>query len=84
MFFLENGSRGRAPLAGVRFPADNWARTIVDAPNPESDLRPETDREQGLNRGARRNLLLLACCQAVGQSCNTMMFAATGLSIITR
>ncbi|MFY0064810.1 hypothetical protein ABTP66_19545, partial [Acinetobacter baumannii] len=32
---------------------------------------------------AHRNLLLLACCQAVGQSCNTMMFAATGLSVIT-
>ncbi len=31
----------------------------------------------------RRNLLLLACCQAVGQACNTMMFSATGLSVIT-
>jgi MFS family permease len=31
----------------------------------------------------RRNLLLLTCCQAVGQACNTMMFAATGLSVIT-
>lgn len=27
--------------------------------------------------------MLLTCCQAVGQSCNTMMFAATGLSVIT-
>ena len=31
----------------------------------------------------RRNLILLTCCQAVGQACNTMMFAATGLSVIT-
>lgn len=31
----------------------------------------------------RRNLFLLTCCQAVGQACNTMMFAATGLAVIT-
>ncbi len=31
----------------------------------------------------RRNLLLLACCQAVGQAGNTMMFAATALSVVT-
>ena len=55
----------------------------MDALNPQSELRPEADREPGLSRHARRNLLLLACCQAVGQSCNTMMFAATGLSVIT-
>ncbi len=55
----------------------------MDALNPQSELRPEADREPGLSRRARRNLLLLACCQAVGQSCNTMMFAATGLSVIT-
>src|SRR5690349_12083818 len=53
----------------------------MDALNPQSGLRPPTD--PGLDRSARRNLLLLACCQAVGQSCNTMMFAATGLSVIT-
>jgi len=35
------------------------------------------------DRHAYRNLLLLTCCQAVGQACNTMMFAATGLSVIT-
>lgn len=55
----------------------------MDALNPQSGLRPEADREEGLDRRARRNLLLLTCCQAVGQSCNTMMFAATGLSVIT-
>jgi MFS family permease len=32
---------------------------------------------------ARRNLLLLACCQAVGQASNTMMFTATALSVVT-
>jgi len=31
----------------------------------------------------RRNLFLLACCQAVGQASNTMMFSATALSVIT-
>jgi len=62
---------------------------MMDALNPRSGLKPEaepapeTDLEQGLNRRTHRNLLLLACCQAVGQSCNTMMFAATGLSVIT-
>jgi hypothetical protein len=34
-------------------------------------------------RTSYRDIFLLACCQAVGQSCNTMMFAATGLSVIT-
>ena len=31
----------------------------------------------------RRNLLLLAACQAMGQAVNTMMFAATALSVAT-
>ena len=51
--------------------------------NPQSGLKPEADLAESLDRRAHRNLLLLACCQAVGQSCNTMMFAATGLSVIT-
>ncbi|MEO8317395.1 MAG: MFS transporter [Bradyrhizobium sp.] len=55
----------------------------MDAMNPESGLRSEIDLAERLDRRAHRNLLLLACCQAVGQSCNTMMFAATGLSVIT-
>lgn len=55
----------------------------MDAMNPDSGLKPEADLAERLDRRAHRNLLLLACCQAVGQSCNTMMFAATGLSVIT-
>jgi MFS family permease len=55
----------------------------MDALNPQSGLQPDPDPAQRLDRLAHRNLLLLACCQAVGQSCNTMMFAATGLSVIT-
>ncbi|MDI1267429.1 MAG: MFS transporter [bacterium] len=55
----------------------------MDALNPHSGLKPEADPEPGLDRRAHRNLLLLTLCQAVGQSCNTMMFAATGLSVIT-
>ena len=55
----------------------------MDALNPRSGLKPQVDPPLRLDRRAHRNLLLLACCQAVGQSCNTMMFAATGLSVIT-
>ena len=56
----------------------------MDALDPQSGLKPEADLPQGLDRRSRRNLLLLACCQAVGQSCRTMLtFAATGLSVIT-
>ena len=32
---------------------------------------------------ARRNLFLLTCCQAIGQSANVMMFTATALSVVT-
>jgi MFS family permease len=38
---------------------------------------------QQLDAGMRRNLFLLACCQAIGQAGNTMMFSATALSIVT-
>ena len=70
----------------------------MDALNPKSGLKPEakpapaspapqsaspSPAPDNLEGRARRNLFLLACCQAVGQSCNTMMFAATGLSVIT-
>jgi predicted MFS family arabinose efflux permease len=55
----------------------------MDAMTPRSGFRPKIDPAESLDRRAHRNLLLLACCQAVGQSCNTMMFAATGLSVIT-
>ncbi|MBK1657432.1 MFS transporter [Paracraurococcus ruber] len=39
--------------------------------------------QQHLDAAMRRNLLLLAACQAIGQAGNTMMFAATALSIVT-
>ncbi len=66
----------------------------MDAINPQSGLKPDArltpdsaqmpkPEPQNFDRAARRNLILLTCCQAVGQSCNTMMFAATGLSVIT-
>ena len=32
---------------------------------------------------SKRNLLLLAGCQAIGQAANTMMFTATALSVVT-
>ena len=31
----------------------------------------------------KKNLFLLTCCQAIGQSANTMMFTATALSVVT-
>src|SRR3978361_70361 len=55
----------------------------MDAMSADSGLAPEAYPARRRDRRAHRNLLLLACCQAVGQSCNTMMFAATGLSVIT-
>lgn len=68
----------------------------MDALNPDSGLKPEAGcaprgvvatpaepKTQGIDPKARRNLILLTCCQALGQACNTMMFAATGLSVIT-
>ncbi len=39
--------------------------------------------ESTLSAAMRRNLVLLACCQAVGQAGSTLMFSATALSIIT-
>src|SRR5919199_2043497 len=39
--------------------------------------------QQHLDGAMRRNLFLLACCQAIGQSGNTMMFSATALSVVT-
>ena len=35
-----------------------------------------------LERAMKRNLFLLTCCQAIGQSANTMMFTATALSVV--
>jgi len=44
----------------------------------------QSTKETAVLTGAmRRNLLLLASCQAIGQAGNTMMFAATALSIVT-
>ena len=44
-------------------------------------------RDQTMNASttpvSRVNLLLLACCQALGQAANTMMFTATALSVVT-
>ena len=36
-----------------------------------------------LETAMKRNLFLLTCCQAIGQSANTMMFTATALSVVT-
>jgi MFS family permease len=36
-----------------------------------------------LETSVKRNLFLLTCCQAIGQSANTMMFTATALSVVT-
>jgi MFS family permease len=36
-----------------------------------------------LDGATRRNLFLLACCQAIGQAGSTLMLAATALSVVT-
>lgn len=50
---------------------------------PESPLPGPMTMQQHLDSAMRRNLFLLACCQAIGQAGNTMMFAATAVSVIT-
>lgn len=42
-----------------------------------------SDKAEALHGSTRRDLFLLACCQAIGQACNSMMFAATALSVVT-
>jgi MFS family permease len=44
---------------------------------------PEALQDRSLDARARANLGLLATCQALGQACNTMMLAATALSVVT-
>ncbi|MFO1024736.1 MAG: MFS transporter [Acetobacteraceae bacterium] len=46
----------------------------METPKPQTVL---------FDRKMKRNLFLLVCCQAVGQSANTMMFIATALSVVT-
>ncbi len=46
-------------------------------------MTPPEQPNLRLDRRTQANLFLLATCQALGQACNTMMFAATALSIIT-
>jgi MFS family permease len=38
---------------------------------------------QGIPRRALRNIALLAVCQALTQSCNTLMFASSALAVLT-
>jgi len=46
-------------------------------------MNAESSATASLNSRAKRNLFLLACCQAFGQASNTMMFSATALSVVT-
>ena len=46
-------------------------------------MTPAAEHVQRLDPRALANLLLLAACQALGQAGNTMMFAATALSVVT-
>src|SRR5215470_17334383 len=38
---------------------------------------------QGIPRRALRNIALLGVCQALTQSCNTLMFASSALAVLT-
>src|SRR3954453_6859689 len=46
-------------------------------------MEPSAQHKPRLERAMKRNLVLLICCQAIGQSANTMMFTATALSVVT-
>jgi len=46
-------------------------------------MEPSQPKIVLFDRKMKRNLLLLICCQAIGQSANTMMFIATALSVVT-
>lgn len=46
-------------------------------------MTPSGQPAQSLDRRTQANLFLLAACQALGQASNTMMVAATALSIVT-
>ena len=46
-------------------------------------MEMSAEHKPRLDRGMKRNLVLLICCQAIGQSANTMMFTATALSVVT-
>lgn len=46
-------------------------------------MTPPAQPVPSLDRRTQANLFLLACCQALGQASNTMMVAATALSIVT-
>ena len=43
----------------------------------------ETAASAGIPRRAIRNIALLAMCQALTQSCNTLMFASSALAVLT-
>ncbi len=43
----------------------------------------ETPASQGIPRRALRNIALLGICQALTQSCNTLMFASSALAVLT-
>ena len=46
-------------------------------------MMPPAQPDPSLDRRTQTNLFLLAVCQALGQASNTMMVAATALSIVT-
>src|SRR3954451_10522693 len=46
-------------------------------------METSAQHKSRLERAMKRNLVLLICCQAIGQSANTMMFTATALSVAT-
>jgi MFS family permease len=56
---------------------------FIHHPRPIQSMHAPVTAPATLDSGMRLNLFLLACCQAIGQSCNTMMFAATALSVVT-
>ena len=49
----------------------------------DGSIKVEETASAGIPRRAIRNIALLAICQALTQSCNTLMFASSALAVLT-
>ena len=74
----------RRPHRGASCPGRAGVASTGTRQSEQRSPMTQHDRPAArLDGRMRRNLFLLACCQAIGQAGNTMMFAATALSVVT-
>src|SRR3712207_4256455 len=77
-------ARGAAHGRSSHRRPETGCSSLGTRPPARRDSTRERDQPTASLHGRmRRNLFLLACCQAIGQSGNTMMFSATALSVVT-